>query len=173
MPSQDHNKLPTPDLDAPLGGPSWFVRVRGELGEHEITGGENRRIVSYFQACSYHATEDEVAWCSALLCWALEADGIVTPRSAAARDWLTWKGGRVLTSPRHGCIAVIRQKVLAVNDSASGTASGYHVALFSHLQPGPTGFVRLLGGNQGNMVKYSEFPLSRWVIAGYRWPRDR
>jgi uncharacterized protein (TIGR02594 family) len=84
--------------------------------------------------------------------------------SAAAKSWLEW--GRQLRRGRVGAIAVIRRRQ-AGRDRSTGSRSGFHVAFWvsqtaTHLE--------LLGGNQGDRVKYSRFLLRSYDIRGLRWP---
>ena len=61
---------------------------------------------------------------------------------------------------------VIKRKG-ATSDQATGSSTGNHVGFFvsssgAHL--------RLLGGNQGDSVKYSNFSLAAYEIRAARWP---
>jgi len=71
-----------------------------------------------------------------------------------------------LTLPRRGAVTVIHQKEKG-NDFATGSATGYHVAFYVSSS---VTHVRLLGGNQSNSVKYSNFSLSGYDVKAYRWP---
>jgi uncharacterized protein (TIGR02594 family) len=123
--------------------------ARGEIGQEEIKGGENPRILEYFTATSYHAKEDEIPWCAAFVNWVLMQAGIPRTGSAAAKSFIDW--GVPLDTPEEGCVAVCQQKQLKKN---SMTASGYHVAFW--LQTDGEYDV-LLGGNQSDQVKISKF----------------
>ena len=84
--------------------------------------------------------------------------------NALASSWITW--GHEAKPPRAGAIMVIKRKG-ANSDHATGSSTGNHVGFFvsssgSHL--------RLLGGNQGDSVKYSNFVLSAYDIRASRWP---
>jgi len=67
---------------------------------------------------------------------------------------------------REGAVAVVQRKSGSTN-AAAGTPSGFHVAF---LVSESTGSLRLLGGNQSNQVRYSDFSLGSWEVKGYRWP---
>ena len=84
--------------------------------------------------------------------------------SAGAKSWLDW--GSAIQNPREGSVTVI-QKKHGTSDKATGSTSGFHVAFYVS---GTATSVRLLGGNQADSVKYSNFLLSAWNVKAYRWP---
>jgi len=143
--------------------PPWLDHALKDAGVKEIRGGENPRIIEMFTYTTYHAKEDEIAWCSAGLCAWLEESGIPSTKSAAARSWLDW--GTTINLPRKGCICIIRQR-RSSKDKATGSTSGFHVGLWLNEE---NGYVRLWGCNQSDSVKESSFPLSKYEIMGYRW----
>jgi hypothetical protein len=53
------------------------------------------------------------------------------------------------------------------SDKATGSRTGYHVGFLVSVTPQR---IRLLGGNQGDQVKYSSFSRASYDIRGYRWP---
>ena len=144
----------------------WMKVAHAELLIHanSTPGLHNQRIVEYHQTTTYKATDDETPWCSSFVNWVLTKAGYQTTDSAAAKSWLEW--GTKLDQPREGAITVVKKKTGATN-AAAGTASGFHVAFLVSANPAT---LRLLGGNQSNQVKYSDFPLSGWEVKGYRWP---
>ena len=91
--------------------------------------------------------------------------GYKDTNSALARSWLDC--GVPLNPPREGAITVIKRKG-ATSDAATGSATGFHVAFY--VSSTPT-HVRLLGGNQGDQVRYSNFSLNSYEVRGYRWPQ--
>jgi uncharacterized protein (TIGR02594 family) len=145
---------------------SWMRVAHAELLVHELAlpGQHNKRIIEYHQTTTLKATDDETPWCSSFVNWAMEKAGFAGTDSAAAKSWLDW--GVKLPVPREGAITVVKKKTGSTN-AAAGTASGFHVAFLVYANPGT---VRLLGGNQSNKVKYSDFPLTAWEVRGYRWP---
>lgn len=144
--------------------PIWLEHAYKDAGLREIRGGESPRIIEMFTHTTYHAKEDEVAWCSAGACTWLEECGIPSPHSAAAKSWLSW--GVPLNEPREGCICVILQKGKG-HDSSTGSTSGYHVGLWLGEDKEK---VYLWGANQSDSVKKSGFFLRSYEICGYRWP---
>lgn len=137
--------------------PPWFELASGEIGTAEVRGGENPRIIEYHAETSLRATEDEVSWCSAFVCWAFERSGIPSTRSAAARSWLQW--GSETSRPEVGDVVVLWRES---PDSWKGHA-GFFVGF-----DGDGDSVRVLGGNQGDAVSVATFPRSR--ILGFRKP---
>ena len=67
----------------------------------------------------------------------------------------------------YGAITVIKKRG-ADSDVATGSSTGFHVGF---LIEATRGRVRLLGGNQGDMVKLSNFYLTGYDVRGYRWPQ--
>lgn len=148
------------------GGARWMDIAMAELGVHEnsLPGQHSRRIVEYHTATSLRASTDEVPWCSSFVNWVMRQAGYRGTNSALARSWLEW--GFALTAPRPGAITVIRRKG-ASRDCSTGSSTGFHVAFY--VGSGPA-HVRLLGGNQGDQVRYSNFTLGSYEVRGYRWP---
>lgn len=145
-------------LESAHGDPvPWYTIARGELGVSEVRGGENPRIIEYFKATSYHATEDEVPWCSAFACWCMEQAGIPSTDRANARSWLDW-GAPV--EERH-----VREGDVVVFWRGSPDATTGHVGFVVSVQGG---IVNCLGGNQSDSVRVSQY--SRDKVLGYRRP---
>lgn len=128
----------------------FYEMASSEVGVSEVRGGECARILEYHMATKLKATEDEVPWCSAFACWVVERAGVISPRSAWARDWLKW--GKPLEKPELGCICVFTR------NETSG-----HVG-FYHSENDNSVFV--LGGNQDNQVKVKPYPKAN--LLGYR-----
>ena len=146
--------------------PKWMEIAEGEIGQHEVKGGENPRILEYHAATTLEAREDEIPWCSSFVNWCFQQAGIEGTRSAAAISWTKW--GEMLATPREGCVVVIRQRFKG-GDGKTGSASGNHVAFFKGLE---NGAISLLGGNQGDSVKVSNFRLASYQVLAYRWPKE-
>jgi uncharacterized protein (TIGR02594 family) len=136
----------------------WLEVAEKEVGQHEVKGGENPRIIEYHDTCTLHAKEDEIPWCSAFVNWCMKQAGIVGTGSAAAKSWLGW--GVPLEIPSLGCVCVVR-------DVRQPEGAGYHVALW---QGESEGRLILLGGNQSDSVKVSSFGLATFQVQGYRIP---
>ncbi len=147
-------------------GTRWMDIAQQELGIHEdaLPGHHNQRILEYHKTTTLKATTDETPWCSSFVNWVMIKAGYKGTNSAAAKSWLDW--GRELSVPREGTIAVIKRRG-ASSDVATGSATGFHVAFY--VSSTPT-HIRLLGGNQSDQVKYSNFSLNAYEVQGYRWP---
>jgi uncharacterized protein (TIGR02594 family) len=136
--------------------------AKDEVGEHEKPGKvANPRIIEYHAATSLKAKSDEVAWCSSFVNWCMQKAGIAGTRSAAAASWVDWGAP---TSARYGAVVVI-YNAGAANSRLS--TSGNHVAFL--VEETATHYV-LLGGNQSDSVKVSNFNKSKWRIKARRWP---
>lgn len=138
--------------------PLWLECAKNQIGVKEIPGKKNNpQIVSYHQATSLKANDDETAWCSSFVNWCLSSVGIKGTNSAAAKSFTKWGIG--LKEPRPGAIAVM---------SRGGVGWSGHVGFYVGEGKDPN-TVFILSGNQSNQVKVSEF--SKNLILGYRWPK--
>lgn len=134
--------------------PFWLARARYYIGQREQAGAANNpRILRWWTLIRAPFTDDATPWCAALVGGILEESGIRSSRSAAARSYLNW--GLPLKSPAVGAIVVFER----------GPKNG-HVAFV--VGRDAKGNLMCLGGNQGDMVRISAFPL--WRVLGYRWP---
>lgn len=167
-PSDPHSPPPPPP---PANSPSnssapWMSVAEAELGvsENSLPGEHNKRIIEYHSATSLQATTDETPWCSSFVNWVMKQSGYTGTNSALAKSWMNW--GKAITEGKPGAIVVIQSKSASGN-AATGSSTGYHVAFFVSKDSSK---IRLLGGNQGDQVKYSNFYLSSYDVKGYRWP---
>ena len=150
----------------PGAGPKWMSVAALEKGIHEdaASGKHNQRIIEYHSTTTLKATTDETPWCSSFVNWVMKQSGHTGTNNALAASWLQW--GRALPAPQYGAVTVIKKKG-ANSDAATGSSTGNHVAFL--VRSSPT-HLTLLGGNQGDQVKESMFPLSAYEVRGYRWP---
>ena len=125
---------------------------------------------------------DETPWCAAFVGWCMtQAGKPLGKTSARAESWKDW--GSDLTAPRYGCVAVVYKTPSKALKAT--TASGWHVALYvkGDAEPGGTGSLVLLGGNQGDKEgagkkrhtvsggRVSEAgSTGYWTVKAYRWP---
>lgn len=134
--------------------PSWLTVAKGELGVKEAPGKAiEKRVVEYHLSTTLGATDDAVPWCASFVCWCLEQAGYKSTKSARA---ISYGGfGKKLEEPKPGAIIVTKRK------------GGHHVGFFV----GKTQFgVKLLGGNQSDMVCVKEFPDSMVIAVRYPDP---
>ena len=143
-------------------GLTWLDIARKEVGQHEVAGRSmNPRIIEYHASTDLKAKSDEVAWCSSFVNWCMAKAGIRGTRSAAAASWAGWG---VATQGKHGSVAVIYN---AGSANSSLSRSGNHVGFL--IEETSTHLV-LLGGNQSDSVKVSNFAKRSWRVKAYRWP---
>jgi uncharacterized protein (TIGR02594 family) len=151
--------------DAEAGSSAWMSIAEAELGTAELPGvAHNQRIIAYHAATSLAAQTDEVPWCASFINWVMREAGFAGTNSALANSWSRW--GMACTA-KFGAITVIKRKN-ATSDAATGSSTGFHVGF---LVEKTATRVRLLGGNQGDMVKLSNFSLSGYEVRAYRWPQ--
>jgi uncharacterized protein (TIGR02594 family) len=146
--------------DALLGAFPWFDFALLEYQQNiaEVAGpGAHPRIVQYLRSTSLNAAmaaSDETPWCSAFVNFCVEQTGYAGTDSAMARSWLHW--GKPTDRPVPGCIVVFSR----------GEPPSGHVAFYV----GQTADqIRVLGGNQGNRISFSDYPKER--LLGFRVPR--
>ena len=136
----------------------WYDEARKMLGVREGPGKSNNAAVIKLYAESGHAwvKEDSVAWCAAYVGAMLRRAMLKSSGSLAARSYLKW--GERLDKPKLGCVVVFSRG----NHAWQGHVGFYAGETRTH--------VKVLGGNQSNMVKIANYPKSR--LLGYRWPSD-
>jgi uncharacterized protein (TIGR02594 family) len=146
------------------GSTAWLDIARAELGVHEFgrPGAHNDRILEYHATTTLGSRTDETPWCSSFVNWVVIQSGRRGTNDARAKSWLDW--GTPVSTPVPGAVVVIKKKTAGFTN-ATGSASGYHVGFF--VSETPT-HVRILGGNQADRVKYSDFPLHKYDVKGYR-----
>lgn len=155
VPLADATPKTAPTASADAGDVPWLRIAYGEIGVLEYAGEKNNpRIVEYHQATTYRAKDDETPWCSAFVNWCMRQVGIKGSGEANARSWLTW--GRKIDAPVHGCIVVLKR-----GTSPTSGHVGFYIETHGEN-------VVVLGGNQSNTVKLSNYPGAD--VLGYRLP---
>ena len=135
--------------------PTWMLIAKKELGIHETPGpAATARIIEYDKATTLKATSDEVPWCAAFVCWCLEQVGIKSTHSATALSYMDW-GKDIGDTPEEGCIVIFEWD----NES-------HHVTFYAEAVDDD--YIKCLGGNQADSVKYSNFPVAN--VLSYRMP---
>lgn len=135
----------------------WMGVARSYLGTKEIVGAEdNPKIVELFALAGHPwVVDDETAWCAAFVGGVLAKAGMKGSGSLAARSYETW--GTRLHAPVYGCVGVKKR----VGGAEWQGHVGFVVAASATR-------VTLLGGNQNNMVSFSEF--NRSDFTAFVWP---
>ncbi|MDH5446247.1 MAG: TIGR02594 family protein [Gammaproteobacteria bacterium] len=156
----------TPIPQIVTAGAPWMKVAVAELGVHEdsLPGQHNKRIVEYHKTTTLKASDDETPWCSSFVNWVINQSGYKGTNSAAAKSWEKW--GVSVTVPVNGSIVVIKKKT--GSDQSTGSSSGYHVGFYISKTDK---LIRILGGNQSNQVRYSNFRLSSYEVLAYRKPQ--
>ena len=127
--------------------------AQGELGTTEIKGPQaNSRILEYDACTSLKATSDEVPWCSAFANWVTQMCGVKGTNSAAARSWLDWGKCVELKDAQPGDIVILDRR-----DASNPNAA--HVTILASILG--DGWLKCVGGNQGDMVKYNNYRVER------------
>jgi uncharacterized protein (TIGR02594 family) len=144
----------------------WMKIAIAEFGVHEYSkeGKHNKRILEYHATTTLGAKTDEIPWCSSFVNWVMIQAGFRGTNDALAKSWIDW--GIDLKTPRKGAIVVIKRKGKKL-DRATGSSTGFHVAFLESVTKSK---IRLLGGNQGNRVKYSNYYFDSYEVQDYRWP---
>lgn len=163
---QNEPSIPKPAKSHVQGDAGWMAYAEAELGVSEDSkpGNHDKRIIEYHSTTKLKATSDETPWCSSFVNWVMTQAGYKGTDNALAKSWLNWGTGTEY--PKKGAITVIKKKSKG-QDQATGSSTGYHVGFFVTVDDKG---IKLLGGNQGDRVKYSTFALQSYNVEGYRVP---
>lgn len=138
--------------------PVWYELSMGELGVLESPGAaDNPKVLAYAKDAGIDkiVNADSVPWCAAFVGAMLHRAGIQGSGKANAKSYLQW--GVRLNGPVLGCVVVL--------DRPPHDWQG-HVGFY--VGRPSIGKIRLLGGNQGDMVCQADFDSGR--INQFRWP---
>ena len=143
------------DLDAlkhPL-----ISEIRQYYGLREISGRKhNKQVVRFFRETGHRDIKnDEVAWCSAIICYCAKRIGVKYPSSATAKSWLSH--GMKVSSPEVGDLVIFWRE--------SPKSWKGHVGIYLGKDP-ITGDIICLGGNQNDEVNVSKYSSEK--VSGYR-----
>lgn len=129
------------------------------LGEVEkfTDGTSNPVVLSFYKDFANWVTDTEVAWCSAFVNTIYASTGYEYSGKLTARSWL--KVGQEIDDPRPGDIVVFWRN--------SPNSWQGHVAIYLNHTPDGR-YISVLGGNQSNMVKVSNYSANR--LLGFRRP---
>jgi uncharacterized protein (TIGR02594 family) len=124
-----------------------------QIGLNE--GPDRAAIRDYLTTGGVNLDPATLAWCAAFVNSSLSQAGLKGTNSNMARSFLNY--GTAVDQPQRGDIAVFRRG----NDPTLG-----HVGFFNQMNP--NGTISVLGGNQSDSVKYSDY--SAADLLGYRRP---
>lgn len=139
-----------------------FVGLREESGPRN-----NGFIVWAHSLCGLDAA-DEVPWCSAFvnaLAWMLD---LPRSKSSAARSWLTVGTPISLSAANLGYDVVIFKRGAEPQPGPEVLKAPGHVALFCAVEGDQ---VLVLGGNQGDAVSISRYPVANVLGVRRLWER--
>lgn len=134
--------------------PPWLIEARKHEGLAEIPGPKTNDIIGrWLKQLGAWWSDDETPWCGTFVAHCMQVAGVELPKNwMRAKAWAEW--GSKLSAPELGCIVVFERK----GGGHVGFVIGRTIA----------GNLLVLGGNQGDRVKVSEF--SRERVVGYYWP---
>lgn len=126
-----------------------------QFGIREWVGKEhNPEVMKYFSETGFsNIPNDETSWCSAFMMWCIMKANLPHTNSLLAKSWLKWGIGVV--EPELGDVVVFWR--------IDPNGPYGHVGLFIRKT---NEFIWVLGGNQGNSVSISFYPVSQ--LLGYR-----
>lgn len=135
--------------------PAWLLEAEKNLGIREIKGPQhNSKIQGWLRDLKAWWSEDETPWCGVFVAHCMQVAKQPLPKNwFRAKDWLTW--GDAVSVPVVGAVVVFDRQ------------GGGHVGLV--VGKDAKGNLMVLGGNQGDMVKVSAFPMYR--VSGFRLPK--
>ncbi|MCP5082759.1 MAG: hypothetical protein GY948_13815 [Alphaproteobacteria bacterium] len=133
----------------------------GALKENEAAG--TKRVLDYFKATDL-STNKVLPWCGAFTAFCMKENGVPVVKGAArAANWKSWGNQNIPLASKD----IPAGAVVVLSPPAGNSARSGHVALYSGQQSGKPGTITLLGGNQSNTVKNSDFKRSK--VVAIRW----
>jgi len=145
-------------MKPPLEVTPWTMAMRF-LGLTEVAGSvDNPTVMAMLTLDNEWPQNDETPWCSAFvnyICWLL-----YLPRTSSlmARSWLELPTEVALADAESGWDVVILKRGTGDQPGPEVTRAPGHVGFYGGLEGDK---IKVLGGNQGNAVSVSEYPVSR------------
>lgn len=132
----------------------WLTEARRNIGITEIKGAKHDgNILHWLEELKAWWRDDETPWCGVFVAHCMKAAGQPLPKYwMRAKDWLNW--GDSIAAPCIGAVVVFTRD------------GGGHVGFV--VGKDKSGNLMVLGGNQGDAVRISAFPMSR--VSGFRVP---
>ena len=127
-----------------------YHTAKADEGVWEWAKGDNPRVLAYYKEAGVPQTRDEVPWCAAFVGAVLARCGVQGTGSLLARSYESWGQAVALSEARPGDIVVLSR----------GAPWQGHVAFYDRMDGDK---IYLLGGNQGNQVNITAYPVARVV----------
>ena len=128
------------------------------LGTHEVAGTEhNPLILGWFAAAgSSWVHDDETAWCAAFACGVAVEAGAYNPRTIRAHEWLN-------IAPEHAEHIDHIDRVTPGDVVVLSRGPNLFHVTFAYVQRRT--YLRCIGGNQGNAVRFSNYERDKFIGA--------
>lgn len=154
----------------PKAGGNWLQTAEAELKDpwkngtlKETDAAGKARVLEYFKATDLN-TNKVLAWCGAFTAFCMKENGAPVVKGAArAANWKTW-GNQTIPV---GAKTIPAGAVVVLSPPPGNSARSGHVGLYSANQSGKPGTITLLGGNQSDTVKNTDFARSK--VVAIRW----
>lgn len=127
-----------------------YETAKADEGVWEWAKGHNPRVLAYYAEAGVPQESDEVPWCAAFVGAVLARVGLPNTGSLLARSYESWGRAVPLHAAQRGDVVVLSR----------GQPWQGHVGILDRIA-GDRLF--LLGGNQGNQVNITAYPVSRVV----------
>jgi len=127
-----------------------YHTAKADEGVWEWAKGDNPRVLAYYKEAGVPQTRDEVPWCAAFVGAVLARCGVQGTGSLLARSYESWGRPVRLAEARPGDVVVLSR----------GAPWQGHVAFYDRVDGDK---IYLLGGNQGNQVNVTAYPVARVV----------
>lgn len=134
--------------------PRYILEAEALMGQKEIAGKKHNPVIValYKDAGHPEVTDDETAWCAALVGACLYRDDLKNSGSLMAKSYASYGVSTAGNKPELYCIGVMHR-------GAPGAATG-HVGFVVKWDKD---YVWMLGGNQNNSVSVAAFPRSKFI----------
>lgn len=158
------SEVSKPDSTKLTGKNTWMDIASAEIGTLESSSGSNPKIEEYHKTGGRIAARDDIPWCASFVNYCLTKAGFKRSGNSSygPAGALSFKEYGIEVTPRYGAIALIKTNILG-----GFSASGYHVGFVVKVQGDS---IAILGGNQSDQVKISNFKTSD--VVRYCWPSE-
>jgi uncharacterized protein (TIGR02594 family) len=154
-----------PDATKPTSKVAWMDVALSQVGTIESSSGSNPKIEQYHKTGGLISARDDIPWCASFVNYCLVQAGMKRSGNSSygPAGALSFNSYGVVVTPRYGAIALIK-----TGSSTGFSNSGYHVGFVNKVNS--DGTVSILGGNQSDSVKLSNFKASN--VVRYCWPSE-